>query len=49
MNFNKARLKAINYFRDAYKIAEYKIVGLNGIQKENYRYPWELPNVIRNL
>jgi predicted AAA+ superfamily ATPase len=42
LNFNKARLNTLNYFRNAYKIDEYKIVGLNGTQKENYLYPWEL-------
>jgi hypothetical protein len=35
-------MKALNYFRDAYKIDEFKIAGLNGTQKENHLYPWEL-------
>lgn len=42
LNFNKVRMKALNYFRDTYKIDEYKITGLNGVPKENYLYPWEL-------
>jgi predicted AAA+ superfamily ATPase len=42
LNFNKVRMQALNYFRNAYKIDEYRITGLNGIRKENHLYPWEL-------
>jgi predicted AAA+ superfamily ATPase len=45
LNFNKVRLKELNYFRNAYKIDEYKIAGLKGDPKENYLYPWELKNI----
>jgi len=42
LNFDKARLKTIEFFLDTYKINEYKIVGLNGTPRKDYLYPWEL-------
>jgi predicted AAA+ superfamily ATPase len=43
INFNKVNLSTIKFFTENYKLAEYKIIGLDGYEpKTGFIYPWEV-------
>jgi uncharacterized protein len=43
LNFAQFKPAAVNYFIDKYGLQKYKVVGLDGRQKDKYQvYPWEI-------
>lgn len=41
-NFERFSSTAVKYFCEKYNVGDYQVVGMSGVKKENFVYPWEI-------